>query len=664
LGYYNKKFFKEIVRKERNIKIACGIIVKGDSEFDQLVKSVNSVAPYVDGIFITCSDKESSKVKMYCEHNKLHYSLTTPEKNPDIYFIDKTDIVDKKTWESSKGTEDELMGKNYEEYVEAMEKTIKEHKPLFANFAAARNFNFDQAIAHDSYDYILWIDSDDLLIGGKYLRKIAEDAKTNHIDIVFFTYWYGCAFDGEPSETTFKEVQLEHMRERLIRPGTNIWKSRLHETPVPITGYEPRYSKYPYDAKERPIVVMHTSQDDTLGDKMMRNKKILELQLEEERDKGEVDPRTALYLMKIYSEIGTPELCKKSIELGEKEYLPKSGWEQERGVCYEQMGIAYGKLGGDESARKMFHLAIQEHPGQVLFYIRLAQAYFNLKKYRQCEHWMRVGSSIEIQNDGNDQTNIKAMKVSYAELLLNLNWHIKKDVKKSLDAALMLYKENPTDSNKENLLFIQDANDLNNACERVDKLSEYLASIGEVNRIVPLIDTLPVGITEQPFAIKIRQKYATPRKWGKDEICYFANFGGPFLEKWDAKSLEKGIGGSETAVIELAKEWTKLGYKVTVYGDPSVKGKDEFGITWMPYYFFNSRDFFNIFIQWRNWELAGKIKCRKFFVDLHDIVNDQALSDEQSRNIDKVFFKSKAHRSLLKKLPQSKVCVVGNGVRV
>lgn len=593
------------------MKLAACILCKGDSEFDQLTKSVNSVAPYVDGIFITCSDKEASKVKMYCEHNKLHYS----------------------------------------------------HREWDRDFSAQRNFNFDQAVKHDNYDYILWIDSDDVLVGGKYLREVATNAKTNHIDIVFFTYWYGCAFEGEPSEATFKEVQLEHMRERLIRPGTNVWKSRLHETPVPVQGYEPRYSKYPYDAKERPIAVMHTSIDDTLNEKMMRNKEILELQLKEEQENGTADPRTLLYLMKIYSEIGTKDLCEKSIKMG-AEYLTKSGWDQERGVCYEQMGIAYGKMGDDENACKCLHKAIEEHPGQVLFYIRLSQAYFNMKKYRQCEHWMKVGSSLEIDNSGNDQTNIKAIKTSYAELLLNLNWNVKKDVKKSLDAALMLYKENPTDNNKENLLFIQDASDLDDACRRVDKLVEYLHSIGGDQHIIPLLDVLPIAITEQPFGIKLRQKYSPARKWGRNEICYFANFGGPFLEKWDCSSLETGMGGSETAVIELSKEWAKLGYKITVYGDPKKRGIDEYGITWLPYYFFNYRDFFNIFIQWRNWELAGKIKCRKFWVDLHDIVNNNALSDEQERNIDKVFFKSKCHRSLLTKLSQEKVCIIGNGVRI
>lgn len=597
------------------MKIAGCLIVKDDSEAKSLSTAINSVAPYVDDIFITSTGKETTLLEIYCKRNNLHYS----------------------------------------------------HFNWTDDFSAARNFNFDQASKHDSYDYLLWIDSDDVLVGGKNLRKLAENAKTMKLDIVFLTYWYGCAFDGEPSIQTLKEVQLEHMRERLIKPGTNVWKSRLHETPVPVQGYEPKYAKYSYseveEANKGPIAIMHVSTEEFLVDKLFRNKKILELQLEDERKVGEADPRTLLYLMKIYAEMDEPELWSKCIVMGE-EYLTKSGWDMERGVCNEQMGICYGKLGNDKKAAHHFHAAIEEYPHQVLWYIRLATSYYNLKRYRECQHWMELGTKIEVNNTGSDQTNYKAMKVGYAELLLNLNWNIKKDVKKALEAATILFKEHPTEQNQENLLFIQDAHDLNEACMHVDKLTQYLHSIGEDRSITKVLDVLPPAIHTQPFAIKTRQQFTPPIKWLDDEICYFANFGGPHFEPWDATSLEKGQGGSETAVIELAKEWTKLNWRVTVYGSPTKNGIDEHGINWLPWYYFNSKDSFNIFIQWRSWELAGKIKCKKFYVDLHDIVSNASLDLTHMQNIDKVFFKSNTHRSLLTKLPEEKVVIVGNGVRI
>lgn len=591
------------------MKLACCILVKDDSELPQLSNAIKSIEKYVDGIFITSTGKDDKLIKTTCEANNYHYS----------HF---------------KWTDD---------------------------FAAARNFNFDQAVQHDNYDFILWIDSDDILVGANLIRDIAQKAINNHIDIVFLTYWYGCKFIGPPVPANMTEVTLEHMRERLIRPGTNIWKGRLHETPVPSSGYEPSYTKFPYDSKENPIAVMHTSDDKGLPQKMERNQKILEIQLEEERKKGEADPRTLLYLMKIYAEKGTEDLCKKVIVMGE-EYLKKSGWEQERGICHEQMAIAHGKMGQEFEANTHLHAAIKEHPYQVLFYIRLAQSYYNLKRYRECEHWMKVGLQIDIDNKGSDQTNLKAIKVGYAALCLNLNWNHKKDVKKALEAAELLYKEDPTEINRDNLLFIQDANDLNDACMHTDMLSRYLVSIGAEPNVIKLLDSLPTAITVQPFAINLRKKFSSPIKWDYDEICYFANFGSAWFEKWDATNLSQGIGGSETAVIELAKQWIKLKYRVTVYGDPAKKGIDEYGINWLPYYYFNPRDSFNIFIQWRSWELAGKIKARKFFVDLHDICSNHNLNLEQIRNIDKVFFKSSTHRNLLTKLPDEKAVIIGNGV--
>jgi hypothetical protein len=101
----------------------------------------------------------------------------------------------------------------------------------------------------------------------------------------------------------------------------------------------------------------------------------------------------------------------------------------------------------------------------------------------------------------------------------------------------------------------------------------YLNSIGSTSSIVKILDALPQAISQQPFAQTIRKNVLPPRKWGKDEICYFANFGAKFFEKWDETALTTGIGGSETSVIRLSQEWAKKGYRVTVYGDPTKEVK-------------------------------------------------------------------------------------------
>ena len=52
------------------MKIAACLLCKNDLEFDNLTKAVDSLAPWVDDIFITTTHKDDSKVKIYCEHKK------------------------------------------------------------------------------------------------------------------------------------------------------------------------------------------------------------------------------------------------------------------------------------------------------------------------------------------------------------------------------------------------------------------------------------------------------------------------------------------------------------------------------------------------------------------------------------------------------------------
>lgn len=594
--------------------IAACLIVKDDSEVRKLERALQSLIPYIPFVYVTANGKRCRQIKKLCQNLGVNYSWMK--------------------WED--------------------------------DFSKIRNFNFSQV--KEPVDYIFWMDTDDVLIGGEYLESVADQAKQNEKDVVFFTYWYGCTFSGEPSLETLHSIDLEQNRERLIKPGTNKWEGRLHETPVPVDGAKSNYTKYLYDSKERPIAIMHTASLEDSIDKMQRNKRILEIQLEEEKKRPQgADPRTLLYLMKIYSEIATPELLEKTIEMGE-EYLQKSGWNLERAAALEHMGISYVKLGKNQKAISCFHMAIQEWPFQPLIYLHLASCYYNEKNYAFCEYWMNKASEMNLDNQGSNMTNLKAMKVAFAELLLKLNYNARRDTKKALEAAKLLYTELPTEANLEQMNFIADVVDMNQACEHVDLLAKYLKDIGEERKIVPLLDTLPNAITVQPFAQKLRQKFSQPRTWGVNEICYFANFGGKHFEEWDDSSLKTGIGGSETAVIQLAREWSKLGYNVTIYGDPIKKGdiqeytEDMLGqIVYLPWYYFNPKDTFNIFIQWRSAALADKVKAKKFFVDLHDIYAEIDLKEHVDQ-IDAIMVKSKYHRQLAPGIPDDKFRIVGNGI--
>jgi len=586
------------------MRINLCLIVKDDSELQMLSNCLNTIQPFVDGVYITATGKEVRGIEKLCKDKKLNYS----------YF----------------------------EWCD--------------DFAKARNFNFGQA---KDCDYILWLDADDLFSGGEMLRDIAERALESGKDGVLFDYWYACRFDGEPSLLSVVDVEVQHPRERLIKPETVKWVGRLHESPVRSEGAKDNYSYLKYSEKE-PVAVVHTATIDQSRSKMQRNMTILEKQLADEGSNP--DPRTLLHLIKIYAELDSKELWEKGLKFCD-EYMTKSGWDEERGVCMEYKGQLLQQLGEEDKAIEAYHGGIKEYPHNPLIYLRLATSYYNKKQYRRCEQWLNHAMMMDLENVGSTVVNLKGMKVMTAELMFRLAWNVKKDVDKSIKALDLLIKEKPTQENIENYKFLLDVKDMNDACKHLDKYCQYLMTIEEGNKIPKILGNSPMSIQSQPFAIRLLQQNLEPRKWGEDEICYFANFGGKHFSTWDGNSINKGLGGSETAVIRLSEEWVKKGYKVTVFGDPE-KPCVINGVTYLPYYYFNIKDEFNVFIQWRNGSLAGRIKARKFLVDLHDIFHGGDYKPELLEHIDKVMVKSNYHRSNAPNIPDDKITIISNGINL
>lgn len=591
------------------MRIALCLITMGDEELNFLRGAVKSALPAVSSVHITANGKNVEKTKAYCEENGYDYSY------------------------------------------------LKWNK----NFSQQRNFNF--ARAPKDVDYILWMDSDDLIVNADLIPEIARIAKKQGHDAVFFDYWYSSRFDGKPSLETHIETELTQKRERLLNPKKITWKKRIHETPVPLDGDNYSYTSISY-SDDYPITWLHLGADrdipqEELTKRMERNKELLELELEDERRGGEADPRTILYLMKVYAESKDEKILNECIELGQ-EYLTKSGWDQERAVCLGLMAKCIGALGDHEGARDFLMDAIKEYPYNPLFHLYLARAYFNLGDYRAMEFWLKLGTSLDLDKTNTAMGNILELKVLSAELMLEFYLRGKRDIRKAYSAAKLLNKLNPTLENQQNEDYLAKQTELDKATENIHKYMNYLKDNNMEYRIEGLYENLPDEIRKLPFVIKYYNRFKKPRTWKENEICYFANFGQFHVQKWDGNSLKDGIGGSETAVIRLSEELVKKGYRVVVYGDPEREITVN-GVEYVPFYKFNQKDNFNIFIQWRHNVLAGKLSAKKFIVDLHD-VSHSSTHEDKINHIDKIFVKSKYHRENIRDIDDSKVEVVSNGI--
>ena len=276
------------------------------------------------------------------------------------------------------------------------------------------------------------------------------------------------------------------------------------------------------------------------------------------------------------------------------------------------------------------------------------------------KHWMKIGMSLDVDDSNTTFNNILELKMLSSELLIEYNLHGKRDIREAYKASKMLNKVHPTKNNQENEDYLKDQSELEDASQHAHKFLDFLISKQREDIVPQIIDKLPTVMKRLPFFIKKNNRYKKPKIWKDNEICYFANFGKESFEKWDGTSLEKGIGGSETAVVKLSEYWASHGFKVTVYTDPEKIGEYN-GVDYQPYYNFNQRDSFNIVIQWRHNHLVGKIKAKKFYIDLHDVFFETTHINKLDQ-VDKFFVKSDYHRNLAKSIPDSKFKIISNGI--
>jgi len=185
-----------------------------------------------------------------------------------------------------------------------------------------------------------------------------------------------------------------------------------------------------------------------------------------------------------------------------------------------------------------------------------------------------------------------------------------------------------------------------------------------------------------------------PRIDSPYDIVYYA---GLFSIEWDPTSTS--LGGSEQAIVQLAKHWALQGKKVAVYGDlalpnaPKDMKKDqatEFigrrikevytspeGVDYIHFSQFHPWQNFNTLILWRLYGTAPilklpqtMIKAKQVLVDIHDNVPQHYhIIADNLEKVTHIMFKSYYHTHAFQhithvKLREEQVVVIPNGVQV
>lgn len=573
------------------MKIALAMIVKGTNEEAKMLnRCLDSIAPYVDGIFVTRTQPNPAVGNVVKQHNG-HLS--------DFEWTD--------------------------------------------DFAVARNFNFSQV--PKEYDWILWSDADDIWRGLEKLRPTLE--KSPHIDGLGF--WYLYDWDEH------KKPVVVHRKTMLIKnDGCASWVGAIHEDLVQNRSLDVGL----VEGIER----LHISTGERAKDNADRNLRIAKKQAKEHGD----DPLSHWNLANSQFSVSDFEGARRSFE----EFIESSESPEQVYLARIRLANVFKSLERREDCIKQLQAAIGLFPTLPDAYLQLAYYYFDFDNLDKAEEMCLQGMVKRPQIMKLVVYNPR--DYDYNPMMLLAKIYLRKHrpdlMIPLLKGCLKIY---PDDKQLKSYLkeAESDKKMLGKALTHVKKLVKIKDKI----KLRKELDKLPIDMQSHPQIVQLRnQNFVKDTTTGKDLVIYCGNT----METWNPELFKtKGFGGSEEAVIHMARELAKLDWNVTVYNNCGHKegkekiftfGMKEFAyVTYKPFWEFNYRDKQDVIILWR-WAkpLDAEINAPKIFLDLHDVISEGELTAKRLEKVTKIFVKSQFHRSLFPNTPDNKFAIIPNGLEI
>ena len=532
--------------------------------------------------------------------------------------------------------------------IRAIAKKYKSHNIDYTwkgNFVDARNQNFAQV--PKDYDWILWLDSDDLVDKPEKIRQVAN-AAGKHVQGIYVNYDYG--------HDEYGNVTVNHWVARMVRNnGSFAWSSSFDEGEIAV--HETlSATRTVSTAASKEFSVIHQDSDERATASLRRNIEMLQSMYERQHAKGNVDPRVLYYLGTHLFDAGAYQQTINILTL----YLQKSGWAEERSAAHVFIGRILKTPAFDDPAhaRTAFLLALGEYPHNNDACLELGILEFKAQRYPQALAWLERGQHKQ------DVHTMVAFHRQYelymlmAECLVQIGGGKLDDAMVYAEKALKLRPKDPE--------AIQ-------ARDRIAELVEHKENVRAVARIIrdmeekkskkiiAFLDSLPDSLQDSPVVVFARQKHTPPKVWPKKSMAIYVGQGP--MGVWGPWSLKDGIGGSEEAVIQLSKELAQLGWKVVVFATPGNRAGLHDSVIWKPYWMFNYNDTYDTVIAWRNPGFFNLgLKARKKYVWMHDVMEKEEFAPDVLASLDKVIFLSKYHRSLFPNVPDDKVFLSSNGI--
>lgn len=498
------------------------------------------------------------------------------------------------------------------------------------HYAKARNFNFSQATG----DWIVWLDCDDILKGGDYLKKIAEESDANKIYAVNCDYLYDFDDNGD--------CIVRHMKTRLIKnDGALEWAGKLHEDFA-----NKRQIRIGITDK---VTIEHYPEKKDKEDSANRNLKISQEGIKESPDDARSWWNYASALMGV-------ERWQESIDNYSK-FIVLSDSEDERYIAWDRVAYLYKCMDQYDKAIDCELMAITIRPWYPDAWIGLGELYFIKKRYDHAKFFLLEGLKLKPPVTEIISYNPRMYDFIPLQLLAKV-YYLNKQPKEALDCIDTARELFPRNKELKRI-----GEEIAKEIEQIEYLEKHLEKARTATsreEIKKIIDDVPEEMKHHPMVVHLKNvHFVKTHTSGKEVTIYCAETS--FI--WGPDSIKTGIGGSEEAIINLTKRWVAMGYDVTVFASVGHKEFVQDGVTWKPHWSWNYRDKHDTLIFWRTPVFCDfDINAKKILIDMHDVVSESEFTPDRLKKIDKIMVKSEAHRALYPHIPDEKFVIIPNGI--
>ena len=481
-----------------------------------------------------------------------------------------------------------------------------------ADFGAARNESFK----HATCDYVMWIDADDVLEQPEKIREVVADMEARNVGMAFLSYNY--------AQDHLGRVYYRQWRERIFRRNTADWVNPVHEVliprlpismptqyPAPIYSHRRKADRKSIPHRNYKILLRQAWQLKTANPSAKLDPRILFYLGQEARF---VEPQRAIGFYEEYLQIsGWPEeraaahnAIGNMLEMGLMPIPPETAMAQ---------------------ANREYAASAAEMSTNPDGFFGLARIAYLRQRWQDCVNYSERAFAIgntESMLGANPMDRLYRPHVYYNHALANLNRL--EEAAESCRAALKVLTDDPgvpggaSGMLTHNLKIYESelarrAAGVNRPAAEPPKggpvefdvtedlnlpplaniprdamaiwsiqLWKQIVSAGDMERAAALLRALPHAIEWHPVVEKMKAitkartfpagqpasafKPAPVTPTRADGTLDVVLWTGPAPEPWSpATPNEKGLGGSETAAIEMAKHLTALGHRVVVFAE-------------------------------------------------------------------------------------------------